>query len=59
MNLSLTWSSGFDLADLCFFSRQIIRQTGLGISVASDLLCDLSQVTFSLYPLVSSSVKWA
>lgn len=59
MSLNLMGTPAFDLADLFLFSHQIIGQTGLGISVANNLLCDLSQVTLSLNPSVSSSGKWA
>lgn len=58
MSINLTWNPGFDLADLFFLSCQI-RQTGLGMSLASYWLCDLNQVVSSPYPFVSSSVKWA
>ena len=49
-SLGVTRISGFVFF---FFSLPIklsIRQTGRGISVVNDLLCDLSQVTLSFCP---------
>lgn len=43
MSVNLTWDLGFDLAGLFFLSCQM-RQTGLGISVASSWPCDLNPV---------------
>ena len=54
MNLNLLRSLGVTrISGFFFFSLPIklsIRQTGRGISVVNDLLCDLSQVTLSFCP---------